>query len=496
MKKLCLGFLFILSIFSAIAQTLPNYHKAFGVLNKSIDATGKDVTNSIAFSAKGTIYNLGHYDTPEKVRQIPVEESYAYFSKENVNYSRSSIQNNGNVYFQSAIGKNDSVYSMGYYDRTFIVSSDAQEFKFKSALSLPIKLLQFAYENRQSLRYIGSDKDYEWLTFSYKPNESVTLYISKKTNLLDAVERLAYSDLYGDAVFKTEYKNYVLNKGTQFPGTRTDTEYGIVERELAYSDLRMDAEIESFDFKLPWLPKAFQDKLPAFQSHDEVFSTETLAPGLDLIKLTSRNNKVLVAQFKDYIALFESPSGLELGQRILGEIQKNYPSKPLHYVFVTHHHPDHAGSIRAFAPLPMVLVTTQGNEVYFKKLLATTHTLGTSATQNKGLKLQMDFVPLEGQKSYKDEQMEVTAYEIGKATAHTNEHLVYYFPQVKILWTGDLLFFREDEKIFPAGDRGKSVYDFIQKHNLAVDKIYTSWPLNGQSSFGTVAELKKAVDKR
>ena len=485
-----------LSVKIGIAQTRPNYQKALGILDKAIKTTGKDAPNSITLTAKGTIHNLGHYETPEKTRDLPVEEIYAYFEKEQVNYLRSAMQNNGNSVVRSSITKADSMYYIGYYDRRVVATNNIQEFSFESAKTLPIKLLQFVYQHRQSLRHLGGDKTHDWLSFNYKPNNAVTLYINKKTFLLDKVEQLAYNDRYGDAIFTTEYKNYKLLNGLQIPKNRTESEYGMIERELTYENIRFDAKPDTANFRLLWLPKTFRDRLATNRTTKDSLVVENIAPQLDLVKIVSQNNKVLVAQFKDYVALFESPAGLGLNEQILQEIQKRYAPKLLRYVFVTHHHPDHAGGIRAFATMPVTLVTTQGNEAYFKKLLATTHTLGNKLSNAESLKLKMDFVPIEGQKSYKDEEMEVVAYEIGKATSHSNEHLAYYFPKQKLIWSGDLLFFRTDGKIYPAGGRGKSVYDLIQNQKLAVDKIYTSWPLHGQAAFGTVEELKKAIDMK
>jgi glyoxylase-like metal-dependent hydrolase (beta-lactamase superfamily II) len=109
------------------------------------------------------------------------------------------------------------------------------------------------------------------------------------------------------------------------------------------------------------------------------------------------------------------------------------------------------------------------------------------------LKLKMEFVPPVGDKTVKDKFNEVVGYEIGATTSHTAEHLAFYFPKSKILWTGDLLFFDQKETVYPAGARGKSIYDLIQIKKLVVDKIYTSWPLQGQKEFGTVDFLKKLV---
>jgi glyoxylase-like metal-dependent hydrolase (beta-lactamase superfamily II) len=243
------------------------------------------------------------------------------------------------------------------------------------------------------------------------------------------------------------------------------------------------------------VPNYFRRKLTEPVSTKEKFEFSTISPTLDLVKIASQNNKVLIAKFADYIALFEIPQGIDLNLQLMEELKKRYPTKPLRYLFVTHHHPDHAGGIRAYANQSVTLITTQGNKEYFEKLLATTHSIGSAEMMgDEPPKLRMEFVPLAGDKLVKDKFNEVISYEIGATTSHTSEHLAFYFPKSKILWTGDLLFFDQKETIYPAGARGKSIYDLIQIKKLGVDKIYTSWPLHGQKEFGTVDFLKKLVN--
>ncbi|WP_080056567.1 MBL fold metallo-hydrolase [Spirosoma aerolatum] len=484
----------LLSTGSLWAQTIANYQKAFSILQKAISTTGKDLPNSVLITSSGIIHNMGHYDVPEKTKDIPVEEVAAYFQQEQVAYLRSVIQNNGLSLIQSSVSKSDSVYTTGYYNRS-LVRSNSQEFQYEAAKLLPIKLLQLAYTNRQSLRYLGEQDSHFLLSFSYNSNDAVTLCINTKTFLLDRIEKLGYNDRYGDVLFVSEYKGYTSTNGLQVPASRTDYEFGQVERELTYKDIRFNVKPDTSSLQLRWVPVTFQRKLPEVIQKAESLSVETIAPNLDLIKITSQNNKVLVAQFSDHIALFESPSGLGLNQQIIREIQSRYPQKPLRQVFLTHHHPDHAGGIRAFADLPVTFITTAGNEAYFKKLLSGTHTLN-EFNKESGKSYRFDFVPAEGQKTYSDDQLTVVAYEIGKNTSHTAEHLVYYFPQQKLLWSGDLLFFRADGRIFPSGDRGKSVYNLITTKQLAVDKIYTSWPLNGQAPYGTIDDLRKSSEAK
>jgi hypothetical protein len=494
MNRFLSSLLCVFLISPVLAQTSENYQKALIILDKAITVTSPNPPNGVLLTTSGVIYNMGHYDIPEKTRDIAVEETVGFFQKEQVVYLRSVIQNNGNSYIRSGVSKADSLYSISYYERA-LTQTNAQEFQFETAKVLPIKLLQFARENRRSLRYLGEVAGFYLLSFSYKPNDAVTLYIDKKTDLLNKVEKTTYNDRYGDGVLVSEYKNYQEQSGLNVPKSRVDYELGKIEREITYSTVRVDAKPDSGSLLLKWVPTAFRSKLATVAKKGETLTVEAITPTIDLVKIMSQNNKVLVVQFEDYIGLFESPAGLGLNQQIMADIQQRYPKKPIRYVFLTHHHPDHAGGIRAFTNLPVTIVTTVGNEAYFRKMLTTSHTLGETASVS-GNKITFDFVPLEGQKRYKDKLTEVVAYEIGKSTGHTAEHLVYYFPQQKMIWSGDLLFFRADGRIYPAGDRGKSVYNLITSKNLSVEKIYTSWPLNGQTPFGTLDDLRKATEMK
>jgi glyoxylase-like metal-dependent hydrolase (beta-lactamase superfamily II) len=447
--------------------------------------------NPILIAAKGTIYNLGHYETPEKTKELNLQETYGYFAKEKVAYLYSEMQNRGNTYKRASVSKFDSLYERGYYARE-LARGTSQDFNFETARALPTEILRLAYQNRKSLRYLGEQSPYHLISFSYSANQSTTLYINQQTHLLEKVETLGYSPIYGDVSFETVYKDFTDKNGLKIPSTRMDYESGKLERELTYSEPRFDLKPDTSNLKIKWVPEQFKKKLTEPVSTKEQFEFSAISPTLDLVKIISQNNKMLIAKFTDYIALFEVPQGIDLNLQLMDELKIRYPDRPLRYLFVTHHHPDHAGGIRAYATLPVTFVTTQGNKDYFDKLLITQHSVGSARLMNtEPIRMKMDFIPINGKKKFKDKANEVVGYEIGINTSHTNEHIAYYFPKSKILWTGDLLFFDQKETVYPAGARGKSIYDLIVAKKLVVDKIYTSWPLHGQKEFGTIAFLKK-----
>ena len=142
------------------------------------------------------------------------------------------------------------------------------------------------------------------------------------------------------------------------------TEHGLTERTLNYEKFNFTAEMDtniikflSPNWKYSEVPK--QPKL----------ETEKIADNLWLIKLLGYNNKVMVAEFSDYIMLFETPKNTGINTEIRQSLQQQFPNKPIKYIALSHHHPDHAGGFSAFVQGTTQIITTKGNVSYFENLL-------------------------------------------------------------------------------------------------------------------------------
>jgi len=242
---------FVALTLQGLSQTLDNYQKAFSILEKARVTIGSQVHDNILVFTKGTIHSLGHYDVPEKTIDLPIEENYGFFAKEDAAYLFGKMQSSGNTYQRAATSKKDSLYEIGYYDQNFTKMSTA-DFVFQAAKALPSQLLQLAFKNRKSLRYLGEQAPYHLLSFNYAGQESATLYVHQQRYLLEKVETLGYHNLYGDVVFATECKNFSDNEGMKIPQKRIDCEFGKIEREVTYNKIEIDAKPDKASLKISW----------------------------------------------------------------------------------------------------------------------------------------------------------------------------------------------------------------------------------------------------
>ena len=80
---------------------------------------------------------------------------------------RSTMLNNNYSFVELVVTKQDSVYKKGFYDNKLSKEKNP-DLAFELARKIPVKLLQLAWTSRASLRYLGGDKIYDWLSFGPK----------------------------------------------------------------------------------------------------------------------------------------------------------------------------------------------------------------------------------------------------------------------------------------------------------------------------------------
>jgi glyoxylase-like metal-dependent hydrolase (beta-lactamase superfamily II) len=467
MKKYLLfisAFVYILNV-SAQELIYKNYYQADSLLK--IIEENYSGNNKLVYS--GVSFSVGHYDSPEKQQSYPISYRLSSLNKEFI--LDKELMYNGNPFNSTMIFSGDSCSYNDYGKKDIqIVPLKGKEFFY---FYLPKNIVITIIENKPTLHLINTTSKNYILGFNNSFGNKFYISVNKTTNLINKLVMLEYDDLYGDSYKEIIYSDY-----------KNNIPYSIIvnDNQIINTELHLDSVV-------------VEKELFEINPISDYISIETLSDGLYIVKLLNHNNKILVTEHANFLAVYEAPINVVVGNEIISFLKKQFNNKPIEYCFLSHHHPDHAGAISAFANTNAKIVTTKGNIEYFNKLSKSIHTLeGKNFYPSKNNNEYIIIDSLSKETFFKTSSTPNIVYESGATTDHTNEFLYFYFPKQKILFVGDLVIFPK-EKIIDQKKRALSVYNFIKSKKLKVEKIYTGWPLKDQKEFGTTNDLKNSLLK-
>jgi hypothetical protein len=488
--------LFILSLSLGITQgfaqaaaevAMQNYTKANALLTQSITKSGglEKLNQATRFDLIGTKYFFGHFDTPEK--SIPVKDTskIAFFPAMDLSYLYSTLNYRGDrtkIIFQQG----DSTRYFGYFSDDFTIGANLSERNQLNVL-WPAQMLLLAHRFKKTLAWVGEDKLQQILAFNDLTGTRFNFYLDKSTGRLNKVTQLAYHELYGDYL---DVITYEYSDGNTFtPNKVSHYERGLLEAMYQYQNFKPNPIVDSA-FVKAICPTCTMAELGTGKPK---LTFTKIDEKLGIIALEHLDNKVLLAEFESYLVVFEAPRNVEAGKAIIAFLKEKYPNKPIKYLAVSHHHPDHAGGLNAFVDIGASIITTPGNQAFFNKLLNATHTL-KAENGMKAKPASFKMVPPKTAFNLTDPSNSVKIIEAGEGTDHVKEFLFFYFPQQKLLFVGDLVLFPE-EGVMDQSQRALSVHNLIKTQQLNVEKIYTSWPLHNQKTYGSMEDLKASLAK-
>ncbi|MGA0558252.1 MBL fold metallo-hydrolase [Larkinella sp. VNQ87] len=492
MRRIVLLLLFLAYGQKLLAQAdygYTNLKKSTEILTKAIRYLGTESdTLNLLITASGLAHETGHFAKPDLRMDMKETDRIRLYKGSTVFYVENDLNYKGKDYqrqlFYNAL--TDSLYAKDYFSRGRVYRgplTDRHTPFLEAATAHPAVLLQMARKNRASLRFIGKEGAVDVMTVSLN-GVSMALFIQPSGELSKA-SYLDHDNVYGDNVHQFNYQDYQKTASYRFPTRFEEYEFGGLRKELTYA---YDWQ-PSYQLPTNQVCPACQVPRPADPLRS--FAVKFIGKNLYAIDLTDFNNRVLVLQTGKSLVVFEAPISYEVGKNVVQLLRKQFPGKPVSHVFVTHHHPDHAGAIRAFAEEGATILTSSGNKAFFEKMVGYPHLLAGSGEPFNKPKQTLRFELIDNQRVFTIGDGSFSVFFTDK-TQHTDEYLMAYFPAEKVLFQGDLCFFEPGEES-PASVREMAVYQLIKEHNLAVDKIYSSWPIHGYKEFGTWSDLMRKV---
>jgi glyoxylase-like metal-dependent hydrolase (beta-lactamase superfamily II) len=175
----------------------------------------------------------------------------------------------------------------------------------------------------------------------------------------------------------------------------------------------------------------------AYGAADPQANVQIQSAGTGVWLVTGASHNSLAVEFKDYVAVIESPLGDNRAVPMFAAVRKQFPNKRIRYLINTHHHFDHSGGLRDAVAEGTTILTFQSNKAYYEKVLANPHTISpdrlqmTAPTRRASVEAVMD------KRVLSDGTQTLELYKI-QGSNHADTMLIAYLPKDKILIEADM----------------------------------------------------------
>ena len=301
--------------------------------------------------------------------------------------------------------------------------------------------------------------------------------VSAAGGRIEKLERRITSDVLGDGVETVRFENWPRGDDAH-PGRVTVTARG---RELARLDWGRAAPADTLAF-LTGDPKRDRDRVVS----EADIELHEVAPHLFTIDLAALNMRVMVAEFADHVAVLEGAYSSQNCDRIARKVRERL-GKPARWFAFSHLHGQYVGGTRSWVHAGATVLVPPTTAPLIEAMVKTPHDLCPDALGRDPQPLRLERVP--EKKCLEDATNALEIYNV--ESGHTDEYFIFYFPRQKVLFNGDLLFYRPGK---PLSARSQQLCSTVQKLGLDVATYYCTWPLDGYGTHNVVTaeEMRNA----
>lgn len=341
----------------------------------------------------------------------------------------------------------------------------------------PLPLIRYMSEQKLSPEK-QTDKEFAVYKTTIGGN-IVTLSINLSTHLATTISVLSYDELYGDVLTVIAYSDYVKDGKSIYPRKIIiEKTNGKLKDEITVTHAQVVPDVPVI-LKRP----ADYSIKPDVTEQEEV-RVEKYNERIYFLNLLHAGAKTMVVVFNDFLLVAEAPLNNKNGELIIAEAQKIAPGKPIRYFTFGHHHPHYLGGMRAFIHKGATILSVKSDEDYIRYLAGAVHSLKPDSLQYQPKPIHIE--EIKDSATITDGTFNLQIHFVGKQSEHTEDYLVYYFPQEHLLFEGDLVWVNKNGKAEKAGAMQAGLYQFITEHKLPVDTIIQSWGISFENYKTTI----------
>jgi glyoxylase-like metal-dependent hydrolase (beta-lactamase superfamily II) len=492
MKSISYFSVIVLLSATVIAQdlTYQSYSKARPVLDRAVAAYGglNDLRaiENVTFRVEGDTVHRNQSKRTFMAERTPYKASFIIDVKNNRFMQQQDGWYPGGFHWVNgfAINRTEGA-SWDNLRGTMNPIANVQPAVFRSRLRMfPHFVVLNAAERSSRIRYLGTanfdGRKHSVISYANEDGTEISLYVDDKTGLLSKFETLGTDSFAGDVVSESIFTGYRQENGRIVPAGRLDRRGFEATAELKIVDVVFNARLTDENFKLPdglRAPAASPPAQPATKYTDNIYT------------VNASGYNVLVVGFKDHVFVMEAPNGDNTSKQAIAEIKKLFPGKPIKYVAVTHHHDDHAGGIRTYIAEGATMIGLPGEKTFFEKVAKSVFTIDPDSLTRNPKPLKWESID-KGRRVLTDGTTTVELIDIGSG-GHTDEMLVAYLPDEKMIFQGDLLNRPANNDPATINDTTVHFANWLAGSKLSVERVIG---VHGPPS--TIDELRKAVAEK
>jgi glyoxylase-like metal-dependent hydrolase (beta-lactamase superfamily II) len=222
---------------------------------------------------------------------------------------------------------------------------------------------------------------------------------------------------------------------------------------------------------------------------------ETIAPGVHTATIATAETVSLVVEQADGLVVAESSLTVADGEALVDALAERFPDKPIRHVLFGHYHPHYTGGLRAFIAAGATVHAPPRNAAFARAIAERAFTLAPDRLARRGTAARIE--------SFTDRRVlddadgnALVAIDIGAASDHTEEYVVFYVPRARLLFQGDLGWGVRDDGTPRAGRRAPGLRTAIDERALDVATLVQGWPIMPGHQTSDAAAWRALVDAR
>ena len=267
-------------------------------------------------------------------------------------------------------------------------------------------------------------------------------YINRDTNLVDKVQTWLDNEFFGDMLIDADYLYYRDNNGLKYPARIVQKRAGWPTFEMYVLGANANpANLQALMTPPP--PPAGRGGAPGPApaggagrggAAPAAPTSEKLAEGV--FRINGPYN-ALAVEMADHIVLFEpGPQNLARARAIIAETKRVFPSKPIRYGVISHHHLDHTQGLAEVVAEGITIVTPAVNRAYLMSAMSTPRTLAPDNLSKSGKKPIVE--GFTGDKRVFQDATRTFEIHVIKGLPHADGLVIGWLPKEKLIVYADM----------------------------------------------------------